>query len=74
MIPSLGVLLASIAMIKAGFGKVSAWTGIIAGVFGILSLTGFFPLIMANALGTTLWYFLIGARLVRLGKEMPSSQ
>ena len=74
VIPSLGVLLASIAMIKAGFGKVSAFTGIITGVFGILSLTGFFPLIMANALGTTLWYFLVGARLVRLARELSSSQ
>ncbi len=68
MIPSVGVLLASIAMIKARFGKASAWTGMIAGVFGLLSLTGFFPLVMANALGTTLWFFLVGARLLRLGK------
>ena len=74
VIPSLGVLLASIAMIKAGFGKMSAWTGVVTGVFGILSLTGFFPLVMANALGTTLWYFLVGARLVRLGRELSSSQ
>jgi hypothetical protein len=68
VIPSMGVLLASIAMFKAKFGKVSAWTGVITGVFGILSLTGFFPLVMANALGTTLWYFLVGARLLRLGR------
>jgi hypothetical protein len=74
VIPSLGVLLASIAMIKAGFGKMSAWTGVVTGVFGILSLTGFFPLVMANALGTTLWFFLVGARLVRLGRELSSSQ
>jgi hypothetical protein len=67
VIPSVGVLLASITMIKAGFGKVSAWTGVITGVFGLLSLTGFFPLVMANALGVTLWFFLVGARLLRLG-------
>jgi hypothetical protein len=69
-IPSLGVLLASIVMIKARFGKASAWTGVIAGVFGLLSLTGFFPLVMANALGATLWFFLVGARLLRLGKAI----
>jgi len=68
VIPSVGVLLASIAMIKARFGKASGWTGVITGVFGILSLTGFFPLVMANALGTTLWFFLVGARLLRLGR------
>jgi hypothetical protein len=69
-IPSLGVLLASIVMIKARFGKASAWAGVIAGVFGLLSLTGFFPLVMANALGVTLWFFLVGARLLRLGKAI----
>jgi hypothetical protein len=74
VIPSAGVLLASIAMIKARFGKASAWTGMIAGVFGLLSLTGFFPLVMANALGTTLWFFLVGARLLRLGKACPKGK
>ncbi len=67
VIPSLGLLLASVVMLKANFGKVAACTGMVTGVFGILSLTGFFPLVMANALGTTLWYILVGARLVRLG-------
>jgi hypothetical protein len=37
-------------------------------VFGVLTLTGFFPFVMANALGATLWFFLVGARLLRLGK------
>jgi len=68
VIPSLGVLLASIAMTKARFGKASAWTGVISGVFGLLSLTGFFPFVMANALGATLWFFLVGTRLWRLGR------
>jgi len=45
---------ASIVMIKARFGKASAWAGVTYGVFGLLSLTGFFPLVMANALGVTL--------------------
>jgi hypothetical protein len=67
VIPSVGVLLASITMIKARFGNASAWTGVATGVFGLLSLTGFFPLVMANALGATLWFFLVGARLLRSG-------
>ena len=71
VIPSMGVLFASMAMIKARFGKASAWTGVITGVSGCLSLTGFFPLVMANALGATLWFFLVGARLMRLGNAMP---
>jgi hypothetical protein len=68
VIPSVGVLLAGIAMMKGRFGKASAWTGMITGVFGVLSLTGFYPLVMANALGATLWFFLVGARLLRLGR------
>jgi hypothetical protein len=47
--------------------KASAWTGVITGLFGLLSLTGFFPLVMANALGATLWFFLVGSQLLRLG-------
>jgi len=68
VIPSVGILLASIVMMKGRFGKASAWTGVITGVFGVLSLTGFYPLVIANALGATLWFFLVGARLLRLGK------
>jgi hypothetical protein len=68
VIPSLGVLLASITMFKARFGKASAWTGVISGMFGVLSLTGYFPFAMANALGATLWFFLVGLRLLRPGK------
>jgi hypothetical protein len=64
VIPSVGVLLASMAMIKARVGKATVWIGVITGVFGILTLTGFFPLVMANALGATLWFFLVGIRLL----------
>jgi hypothetical protein len=42
---------------------------VITGLFGLLSLTGFFPLVMANALGATLWFFLVGAQLMRLGRS-----
>ena len=70
-IPSMGVLLASITMIKADFGKTSAWTGVITGAVGLLSLTGFFPLVMANALGAVLWFFLVGVRLLRLSRAAP---
>ena len=66
VIPAVAELLAGIVMLKAGFGKACGWTGIIAGVIGVLSQTGFFPLIMAAALGATLWFFLVGMRLLRL--------
>jgi hypothetical protein len=70
-IPSMGILLASTGMIKTGFGKTSAWTGVITGAAGFLSLTGYFPLVMANALGAMLWFFLVGVRLLRLSRADP---
>lgn len=69
VIPSVGVLLVSIAMLKGRFGQASAWTGVITGGFGMLSLTGFYPLVMANALAATLWFFLVGTRLLQLGRD-----
>jgi hypothetical protein len=68
VIPGLGVLFAGLAMLKGRFGKACAWTGLFTGIFGILSLTGFYPAIMAAALGFTLWFFLVGLRLLRLSR------
>jgi len=68
-IPGLAELFAGIAMLKGRFGKACAWTGVFTGSFGILSLTGYFPVIMAAALGSTLWFFLVGVRLLRLGRD-----
>lgn len=72
VIPSASVLMVGIAMIKGRFGKASAWTGVITGVIGVLSLTGLYPLVMANALGATLWFFLVGARLLQLSRAFAS--
>jgi hypothetical protein len=66
VIPGLGTLFAGIAMLKGRFGKACAWTGVFSGIFGILSLTGYFPVIMTAALAMTLWFFLVGVRLLRL--------
>ena len=70
VIPSVGVLLAGIAMMKARFGKASGWTGVITGVLGVLSLTGFYPLVIANAFAATLWFFLVGLLLLRPGRTL----
>lgn len=66
VIPSCGVFLAGIAMLRTGFGRVTAYTGLVTGLLGILSLSGAFPLVIGNALGTTLWFFLAGRRLLQL--------
>lgn len=51
VIPAVRELLAGIVMLKAGFGKACAWTGVITGGFGVLSQTGFYPLVMAYRVG-----------------------
>ena len=67
VIPSIGILLAAVVMRRTGFGGLCAYTGLITGLLGVLSISGFFPLIMGNALGATLWFFLVGVRLLRSG-------
>ena len=69
VIPSIGVLLTGIVMLKSQFGKVAAWLALITGVLGILALTGWFPVIMGNALFVTAWFFVVGYKLIRLAPE-----
>jgi hypothetical protein len=70
VIPSAGVLLTGIVMLKGRFGWMSAYTGLITGLLGILSLTGIYPLVIGNAIGATLWFFLVGTRLLRLSRNL----
>jgi hypothetical protein len=69
VIPSIGVLLTGIVMLKSKFGKAAAWLALITGFLGILSLTGWFPVIMGNALFVTAWFFVVGWKLMRLARE-----
>jgi hypothetical protein len=69
MIPSIGTLLAGIVMLKSEFGKVAAYLALITGVLGILALTGWFPIIMGNALFATGWFFVVGYKLIRFAPE-----
>jgi hypothetical protein len=68
-IPSTGTLLAGIVMLKSQFGKFAAYLALITGVLGILALTGWFPVIMGNALFATVWFFVVGYKLIRLARE-----
>jgi hypothetical protein len=69
VIPSIGVLFTGIVMLNSKFGKVAAWLALITGVLGILALTGWFPVIMGNALFVTAWFFVVGYKLIRLADE-----
>jgi hypothetical protein len=63
---SAGVLVIGIVMLKAAFGKLTAYVGIVAGIFGIAAVAGIGKAIILNALATTVWLFLVGCRLFRL--------
>jgi hypothetical protein len=55
-------------MLKGVFGRLTAYVGIAAGLFGIAAVTGVGKAIILNALAVTVWLFLVGYRLCRLGK------
>jgi hypothetical protein len=74
VIPALGILFAGVAMLKANFAKITAFTGIVTGLLGVFSQTGFSPLIMSAAIGSTLWFLLVGLRLLRLSASPNPAQ
>jgi hypothetical protein len=74
LIPSIGVLLASLVMARTVFGKPTAYLGWAVGVSGIAAGIG--PLFtralgaapVVNALLVMVWFFLAGWRLLRRGR------
>ena len=63
---STGVLLTGIVMLGSEFGKVAAYLGVITGALGLIALSGWYPAIVGNALLATVWFFIVGYRLIRL--------
>ena len=61
-------LVIGMVMLKGVFGRLTAYVGIAAGLFGIAAVTGVGKAIILNALAVTVWLFLVGYRLCRLGK------
>lgn len=75
LVPSLGILIIGLVMLKGTFSKVTAYSGVGSGILGIVSVVG--PFFM-SALGvvavfssvlTTVWVLLLGYRLYRLGQH-----
>jgi hypothetical protein len=68
---SLAILIIGFVMLqgKRIFNKTTAYFGVAAGIFGIVSIAGFFVIIIINALLVTLWLLFVGYRLVRLGQK-----
>lgn len=67
-IPSTGILLTGIVMLKGVFSRTTAYLGLVTGILGIVSLSGFYPAIMANALLATVWFFFVGWDLLGLAR------
>jgi hypothetical protein len=66
---STAVLLIGILMLKSQFGRIAAYLGLTAGVLGIVSLSGWYPAVIGNALFATAWLFIVGFRLIRLASK-----
>ena len=55
-------------MLKSVFGKLTAYVGILTGLFGLAAVAGARVAIILNALAATIWLFLVGYRLYRLAR------
>ena len=73
LVPSLGILIIGLVMRKGPFGKLTAYLAVISGILGIVSVVGPYfvralglAIVIGSAL-TTVWVFLVGYRLYRLG-------
>ena len=74
LVPSVGILIISLGMLKGVFGKVTAYSGVASGILGIVAVVGPFAVsglgaavVVASAF-TTVWLLLLGRRLCRLGQ------
>jgi Domain of unknown function (DUF4386) len=75
LVPSLGILVLSLVMLRGVFGKSIAYLGVLTGVLGIVSVVGpfFLPALDASVIVTsvltTLWVLFIGFRMLRFGRQ-----
>jgi len=75
LVPGLGILVVSVVMLKAGFGRITAWLGIAAGLAGALAVIGppFAPALdsaaIVAALLTTAWVVPVGRKLLKLAND-----
>ena len=74
VMPSLGILLTGLVMLRGGFSKPTAYLALATGVTAIAFMGSYVvealsPLRIVNALLVTVWYALAGIRLYRLGQR-----
>jgi hypothetical protein len=76
LVPGLGILAVSLVMLRGGdFGRITATVGVLTGFGGAVSTAGALfsePLAVVaipTSILTTIWVFLVGYRLLRLGES-----
>jgi len=69
VILSFAILVIGLVMLEGRFGRATAYLALIVGVLGIVSIAGLGVTIIMNALAATLWMFVVGFRLYRLGSQ-----
>jgi hypothetical protein len=75
LVPSLGILVVSLVMLRGVFGKSIAYLGVLTGVLGIVSVVGPFFLkaldatVIVTSVLTTLWVLLVGYRMLRFDRR-----
>lgn len=74
VIPSLGALFASLAMLKGVFSKRTAYLGMAVAATGIIAMVdpflGAWGIVhIVNAILATIWYLLVGWQLYKLGRQ-----
>ena len=65
---SFAYLVIGLVMLKSVFGKLTAYVGILTGLFGLAAVAGTRVAIILNAVAATIWLFLVGYRLYRLAR------
>lgn len=74
LIPSLGILLTGVVMLRGIFNKTAAYLALAVGITGIIFMGSYIAEALAvfriiNALLATAWYLLVGIRLYRLANS-----
>jgi hypothetical protein len=74
LVPAMGILIASVVMLRGTLSRVGAYLGVLTGVAGVVTILGrdFVPALAAGiiltSLLTTAWALVVGFRLFRLGR------
>jgi hypothetical protein len=73
-VPAIGILIIGLVMLKGIFNKVTAYSGVVTGILGIIAVVGSFFIaalgmtaIITSVL-TTVWVLLVGLKLIRLSQ------